>query len=153
MKPARLVIPVKQAPALSYVPVISSNQLLDKWLVSEMSMSKPDPKKEIAENDMNSWQPSTTGKLQKMTGKYVMYRSNIKLSKRQIERGSEILFKQLTGKAEIWANGEKIGEKTNAEPADFKVDLPKDKAYSQITVLFQSNINEKTGLGGVVEFR
>jgi beta-galactosidase len=153
MKPAKLVIPVKQAPALFYVPVISSNQFLDKWLVSEMSMSKPDPKKEIAENDMNSWQPSTTGKLQKMTGKYVMYRSNIKLSKRQIERGSEILFKQLTGKAEIWVNGEKIGEKTNAEPSDFKVDLPKGKAYSQITVLFQSNINEKTGLGGVVEFR
>jgi len=146
-------IPVIGARALPYVPVVETGSILDKWLLSGMSSTRPDPTQKIASNDMNSWAPTSTGKLLRMTARFVMYKTEVKLSKAQQGAGLCLFLKSLSGKAEIWADDEKIGGKTAPETANFSVKLPQGKNIKSLTVLIEASENSMAGLGGVVEIR
>lgn len=61
LKSAVLSLEVQAVADIPSVGVIKPYMVLDKWLLSPTSALKPDPNKEIAGNDMNSWQSVTAG--------------------------------------------------------------------------------------------
>ena len=137
-------------PALGAVSPILS---LDKWRMSPVSTSRPDPTQEVAQNDQNSWQPVTPGRLPKLTGgSYAVFRSEkFKPYAAQRRDGGQIQFGGITGKAEVWLDGKKIGEKTTSEPAPFSVVLPAGDKSHVLNVLVQGTEGHPAGLSGSVK--
>ena len=151
LKSATISIPVTQVTQIPFVARVSPTLVLDKWLLSPSTTSRPDPNLKLSDNDMNSWEPIRNGQLQTLEkGKYQVYRSTFTPYKLQQTEGGRILFKNLTGKAEIWLNGQLIGTKDKAEASDFVAEYPPLTGDYELNVLIEGNISDKVGLGGMV---
>lgn len=153
LKPAKLQIPVKAVRLQKYVPLVSSGIVLDQWLLSGMTAARPDPNVVIAQHDMNSWESTSTGLLLHMTGKYVMYRTTLEPSSAQSGKHKELVFKDVSGRAEVWADGELIGKKLSVLKGDIKIELTQSKNLKSLTVVIESEKDQMAGLGGIVELR
>lgn len=151
LKPFTLNIPTKPQHLITYVPVTAPSLILENWLLSAMTDKKPDPNIKIEDNDMNSWEPVTPGKPLIMKGRYVMYRTILKPQANPLNGATEIVFKNVCGKATIWADGQMIQEKLTAETADVKIKLQTYKIQQSITVLIEKSDDSTSGLMGVVE--
>lgn len=128
--------------------------LLNRWVASSLSTDKPDATRQIADNDMNSWQPVSSGDLIKLeNAKFVILRATFNPYQAHREEGGSILFKQLTGKAEIWLNGQLIGSKTTDEEEDFTVEFSSVKDRCDLRVLLNGATGEAVGLKGNVTVR
>ncbi len=151
LKPATLVIRVKDTVQIAAVPVIQPVLTLDKWRVSPCSALRPDPNLKLAANDMNSWEPTKPGELQNFAGgNFAVYRTNFKPYLGQQKDGAQIILKSVTGKAEVWVDGQKAGSKLTAETADLTVTIPAKKGVRELNVLIEAETGRKAGLGGVV---
>lgn len=152
VKPHRLKIPVCQVSIPPFVAVEKSPILLKKWLVSPISTEKPDVKQLIADNDMNSWQPTSTGELQEYDRAcFILLHTTFDVPETIQEKGSTIRFKKLKGKAEVWFNNQCIGEKTSEKEEDFIVKFSHSPSNGQLRVLLTVKPNIKIGLNGIVE--
>ncbi len=151
LKPAHLVVRVKDTVQTLSVPVVFPVLTLDKWRVSPFSAIRPDPNQKLAANDMNSWDPTKPGELQAFTGgNYAVYRSNFEIFPGFQKQGAKIIFKNLTGKAEIWLNQQKIATKTGLGAADFEVVIPPGMKSCELNVLIEAEAGIRAGLGGIV---
>ena len=153
LKPFKLIVPVNARGSIPYVPAVSAGLILEKWFISSMTDLRPDPSVKVEENDMNSWEPTTTGKLLKMKGRYVMYRTVIK----QIEDGPgaahELIFKQVSGKAEVWADGKMIGKKSDSSKSDLKINIAAGQHYRGLTILIEAEPDSMAGIEGIAELK
>ena len=151
LKSATLTLPVKAAKEIPYVPQAAPVMVLGKWLLSPKSEDRPDPNQKVEDNDMNSWEPVRTGQLQRLDkGRYMVYRSTFTPHHLQQLRGGKIQFKNLTGKAEIWLNGQQIGRKEDAASADFTVSFPAVNGEGQLNILLEGSTGDRIGLNGIV---
>ena len=151
MKPAILNIPIIAAQLAPFVPIEYPQMILEKWTMSPLFKTKPDPNQDIVENDMNSWMSISPGDLQKPDDKgYLILRTTFSAYKSLQKEGGIILFKKLNGKAEIWLNKKLIGSKTTTEIADFVVLFPAATEKCEIRVLIEGTSGNKVGLGGLV---
>lgn len=100
---------------------------------------------------MNSWEPTQTGSLKTLDkGHYLVYRTEFTPHRSQQIRGGRIQIKGLTGKAEVWLNGELLGIKPEAEPTDLILKFPSEKEKCQLSILIEGKTNDKVGLNGHV---
>ncbi|MCS3732322.1 beta-galactosidase GalA [Mucilaginibacter dorajii] len=152
LKPFVLKIPVKAGRPLLYAPVISSTLLIDKWLMSPMTDQKPDPDQVIAENDMNSWQPTSTGKLTTLTAQYVIFRSSLSKPLANVEK-AHLLLKKAAGKAKVYIDGHLAYQKIDQEPADISIEIEQAQLVKQISVLFEGKAGDRIGIMGTVELK
>lgn len=154
LKPATITINADQvAPVPSVAPEFPP-MLLNRWVASPLSTDKPDATRQIADNDMNSWQPVSGGNLIKLeNANFVILRATFNPYQAHREEGGSILFKQLTGKAEIWLNGQLIGSKTTDKEEDFTVEFPAAKERCDLRVLLNGTTGEAVGLKGNVTVR
>lgn len=149
LRPFTLSIPVAKVVPIPYVKVIQSNIQLNEWRMSAFSDTKPNPRQEIAENDMNSWFPTKAAELQIFKeGKYVLFQHQFSFTISNTD--SKLHFKDLVGKAEIWLNDKLIYEKRTSEKEDIIIPFETQSQKSKLVVLIESEINKKAGLGGVV---
>ena len=103
---------------------------------------------------MNSWQPISGGDLIKLeNANFVILRATFNPYQAHRQEGGSILFKQLTGKAEIWLNGQRIGSKTTDKEEDFIIEFPAIKDRCDLRVLLNGTANESVGLKGNVTVR
>ena len=155
LKAATVTLAVTAAPAVAAVEAATPVLSLDKWRMSPVSATRPDPNQELAQNDQNSWQPVNPGRLPKLTGgAYVVFRSEkFKPYAAQRRDGGEIAFEGITGKAEIWLDGKKIGEKTTAEKGAFAITLPPGDASHVLNVLVQGTEGRQAGLAAAVKVK
>lgn len=149
LKPAKIVIPVSPSALAPFVAVEYPPMSLDKWRISPLSATRPNPNVVIADNDMNSWEPIGVGTLTKLSSNsYFVLRSTFKAFKSHQTNGGTITFKKLSGKAEVWLNGKLIGKKENAETTDFNAIFPAVSEKCELRVLLEGTAGSNIGIAG-----
>ena len=137
-----------------FVKVESAPLSLSQWLVSPFFRERPDVTERIADNDMNTWEPFSgkhTVKLED-TG-YIMYQTTFEPHKSHQENGGTIVLEKLTGEAEIWLNGKKLYDKTNAARQDIEVKFPPMNGKCELRILFKGRTGKAVGLRGSANIR
>jgi beta-galactosidase len=151
VKDAEVKIPVK---AVAPIPAVAKTQSvfnLQKWRVSPVTPAKPDANQEIADSDQNSWQPVQPGKLQTFDGgSYAVYRIKFKPFASVQKSGGQIVFKSVTGKAEVWLDKKLIGTKESAKAGSLTVRIPPADGERTLSVLVEGAAGKPAGLGGAV---
>jgi beta-galactosidase len=146
-----LKIPVRKAKATPSLAVLYTTIELNDWRMSALSDTKPNPMQEIAENDMNSWAPTKSMQLQTFAdGRYALFRTNFTLTDFPVKTITNLQFKDITGKAEIWLDNKLIFSKATKERATVNVPFEGYNKNYQLQVLIEADRNEQAGLGGVV---
>ena len=137
-----LTIPTVRTSLEPSVPVIHAPIILSKWTVSPVMKERPEVNQQIAENDMNSWQPYS-GKIHMLipTNEYVILQTEFTLPVIYQEKGGTLRFKNLTGKAEFWLNGEYIGCKSDKQTEHFTIKIPQGYHRCDLRILL-SDTNE-----------
>ena len=156
MRSADLTILVNKVDLVPFVAVENSPMLLDKWMVSPGSFEKPDVTCQIADNDMNSWQPVaiTTGKsIVLENANYIIFRTEFTPYQKLQENGGIIYLKNVVGKAEVWLNGQLIGTKATVNEQDLKVEFLPTKNKCDLRILFSGSVNTRVGLKGSVRIQ
>ncbi|MHC0441068.1 beta-galactosidase GalA [Flavobacterium sp. 3-210] len=151
LKPALLKIGIQSVQDVPSVSVETPYMILDKWLLSPSSVVKPDPNKAIDNNDMNSWQPVSTGQLRVLhDGNFAIFRTNFTPYLTQQKNGGKIILKNLSGKAEIWLDKTLLAVKNNEISNDFEVQIPAGIGKRELSVLVETKDGKPAGLGGLV---
>lgn len=147
LKPATIFISSLPASSKSFVPTVKSSYMLDKWYFSSLFKDRPDVTQKIADNDMNSWQSSPNSLTFKLLNtNYILLRTTFTPNEAMKQKGGEILFKQLTGVAEIWLNGKCLGIKQSERTEDFKVDFSDINREGDLRVLFKKKNKDEVGM-------
>lgn len=124
---------------------------LQKWRMSPVTAVAPDPNQEIADNDQNSWQQVQPGKLFSFEGgNFAVYRIKFKPFSGVQQNGGEIIFKSISGKAEVWIDKQLGGKKETFEAAPFTAAIPVGQGERTLSVLIESQPGAPAGLGGTV---
>ncbi|HEX7906016.1 MAG TPA: beta-galactosidase GalA [Chitinophagaceae bacterium] len=151
LKPATITINVKDTTQVPAVTVAYPYLSLDRWRVSPITTTRPDPNQELADYDQNTWQPARAGQLQTFTdGSFVIYRINFKPYAEQRTKGGKLILKDVVGKAEIWIDKKLIATKSTLEKADMVVLFPSSPNEQKLNVLIETGKGQKAGLGGIV---
>jgi len=152
LQQASISINVKEAEPVPAVAVASPYLVLDKWKVSPFSSTKIDANVEVAAYDQNTWQPFKPGQLQTFAdGNYAVYRTTFKPYATQRVNGGKIVFKAITGKAEIWIDKKLVFNKTVVTTQDVVVDFPASTNTDRtVSVLIETDKGSKAGLGGLI---
>jgi beta-galactosidase len=151
LQAAELTLDVRAVPVPPSVPAAEPRNVLSGWRVSPPQADRPDPATVMSEADMNTWAAVTPGDLKKIpAGQWVLYRVIFTPWKNFAEKGGDIRFGKLLGRAEIWLDGVKVAEKTTPASAPVSVVLPAKSGRRELTVLVQSD-GDKAGLGDAVQ--
>lgn len=152
LETATITIPIQQVPLIPSVPVENPPLVLSKWQVSSPFINKPDINIVIDDNDMNSWQPATTGNVTTLeSAHYVIWRTTFTPRKKHQTNGGSILLKKVMGKAEIWLNGHLLGVKEKAKTEDIQVQFPPITGNKcELKILFTGQPQSSVGLKGNV---
>ena len=152
LEDAVITIPVIGIQPKPYVKVEHPQIILDKWFLSPFFKERPYVGMEIADNDMNTWEPIVPGTAQFLKdASYVMWRTELNLSSEYRKEGGVILFKNMAGKAEIWLDGKLIAQKNDVNERDFKVEFAPTESPCELRVLLNSSPNTHVGLKGTVK--
>ena len=151
LQPAEVRIAVKEAPAVASVPPASPLLALTKWRQSPGFDTRPDPEQRIPDNDQNSWVTVSPGKIRPIKdGSFAIFRTEFQPFAEQRRKGGTITFRGITGKAEVWLDKAKIGEKTGFAEGSLVVKFPSGHAGRMLSVLVESENKQPAGLSGPV---
>jgi len=151
LKPASIIIDVEETTQLPAVDMAKPYLVLDKWKVSPFAATRPDPNVEIASYDQNTWQPFKPGQLQTFAdGSFATFRTTFKPYAAQKKNGGKLIFKAVTGKAEIWIDQKLVYTKSTTETADIIVPFPPSPNEQKLNVLIETGKGQQAGLGGIV---
>ena len=151
MNPAMLTIPVLSGAITPFVAIESPTIMLDRWRVSARTTTKPDPNVKLAENDNNTWEPYGGGNLKTFNlQSYYILRTSFNPYKSFKKEGGVILFKQVSGAAEFWLNGNLLAKKESVESQDFDVRFPAVGSACELRVLLIGTDKIEPGMSGIV---
>jgi beta-galactosidase len=148
---AETVIALQVASAPPSVPTAEPTTPLLNWRVSPAYAARPDPNVKLEETDMNSWgwdePPIRRGPEAEA---FRLYRSGLPVRADRNDGRARLVFGSIAGRAEVWLDGIKVGEKPGAEAAPFEVLVPKGAARRELTVLVQAQPGQPSGILGRV---
>jgi beta-galactosidase len=151
LQAAQAVLDVQPAAAPPAVPVAQPVTLLTSWRTSPASATRPDPNVMVADNDMNTWgwdePPMRRGPESQA---FRLYRTSFNVRADNNDGHARLVFASVAGKAEVWVDGVKLGEKTSAAPAPFSVVLPQGATRRQLTLLIEAVPGQASGVWGRV---
>jgi beta-galactosidase len=136
------------------IPAVAEAQPVVKlapWRISPAQAERPDPNLILADNDMNSWgwgEPPL--KQAPETLPWRTYRATFALRADRNDGRARLVFREIAGKAEVWLDGAKLGEKTSAEPGPLALPLAKGAPWRTLSVLVQAQPGQPSGLLGSV---
>jgi beta-galactosidase len=124
--------------------------VIRNWRMSPFFAERPDANQQIGESDMNSWastQPSR--RLPAFTDRFAIYRAQFTPRAGVQKSGGKMIFRDITGKAQVWLDGKLAGEKTDAGRNSLTVPLPPGEGERTVNVLIEASAAGKpAGLGG-----
>lgn len=151
LKPFTLRIPVRKKKAIPAVPAVLGRFSLSEWRMSPFYAVRPDPKMQLADNDMNSWTPVKPGQLIKFSDdKFALFSSQFRLTGVRKPGRGLITLRRVAGKAEVWLNGERVAARDSETQADIKVPFVSGDGMYRMVVLIESETQKAAGLGGSV---
>ena len=158
LAPAKLRVPVHAAAAArpAFVPPEAApiTQLMH-WRISPPSAARPDPLQALDAKDMNTWgwgEPPMQ-ETSDAAPAWRVYRTQFTPRKDLADGKARLRFSNITGHAEVWLDGQKLGEKTSTEAGPLDVALPAGNGAHQLRVLVQGQGGKPAGIAGAVELR
>lgn len=118
------------------------------WRKSPFYKEKPDPTVVFADDDVNTWEPATVGeKYPDRFGRFVMFRTDVS---KYAGKKKAVVFRSITGSAEIYLDGKRIRTKNSTKAEDFFFFLPDGVPGKKLTVLLEANEDGFLGITGPV---
>jgi beta-galactosidase len=140
-----------QPGAIPALPEAQPVVKLAPWRISPAQAERPDPNHMLADNDMNSWgwgEPPLKQAPEAL--RWRTYRATFALRADRNDGRARLVFREIAGKAEVWLDGVKLGEKTAPEPGPLTLPLAKGAPSRTLTVLVQSQPGQPSGVVGPV---
>lgn len=151
LQTAETVLAVRTGPAIAAVPEARAVTKLAAWRISPAQAERPDPNRALADNDMNSWgwgEPPLKQEPEAL--RWRSYRAPMQLRVDRNDGRAHLVFREILGKAEVWVDGVKLGEKTTPEPGPLSLPLAKGAARRTLTLLLESQPGQASGVTGPV---
>ena len=121
--------------------------------MSPISNEHPDPNQKIADTDMNSWANAQPGRGLPIfiDGRFAIYRAQFTPRSGVQKSGGALKLRDVTGKAEVWIDGELAVEKVDASKKDIAIPFPPGDGVRTVSVLIETpTTGASAGLGGTV---
>ncbi|HEX8322974.1 MAG TPA: beta-galactosidase GalA [Tepidisphaeraceae bacterium] len=148
---AELSLPIAGREAPLEVPATRTAQSVGRWRISPLSAERPDPNQTIAASDQNTWSPVSANRTQTFeAGGYVIYRATFTPRAAVRKSGGRLTLPGLTGAAEVWIDGRKVGERAAADRGELVCDVPAGDGERTLSVLIRAEPRARVGLGGNV---
>ena len=151
LQPAELTMNVAATAARPFVEKAAGVVALQNWRMSPVAATKPDVNQATADNDMNSWAPVETGKLQAFTeGSFAIYRTRFQPGAVVSQRGGQIIFRKVTGKVEVWLDGKLVASREKTDDSWLRAAIPPGDNARTLSVLIEAPSGSKAGINGLV---
>jgi beta-galactosidase len=151
MQAAQTVLEVRADPGPPSVPAAEPVTPLKTWRISPPQASRPDPNVKLADGDMNTWGWDEPPIRQAPEARaFRLYRAEVPVRADANDGRGRLVFREISGQAEVWLDGVELAAKTDAAPGPLAVTLPAGPARRQLTVLLQSRPGEASGITGRV---
>lgn len=152
LKDAEVKIPVKAVAPIPSVAIAQQVLNLQKWKMSPVTQVRPDANQEVADSDQNTWQSVQPGKLQTFIGgSFAIFRIKFRPFASVQKDGGQIVFKSITGKAEVWLDKNLIAKRESAEAGRLTIPLPAGKGERVLSVLVESASGQPSGFGAGIQ--
>jgi beta-galactosidase len=150
LHPARLVLPVVEAPVRLFVPEQPAVVAITDWRRSPPFADRPDPALRPEDGDNNLWAfvRSGTPTEADVSATWRVYRTRLPVRRRIAEQGGAISFARVAGRAELWVDGVRLAAKTDAAAGPLTAAIP--AGAKEVALLVQSSPGEPSGLLGHV---
>jgi beta-galactosidase len=143
-----LNLPITAAPIPDAVGGNSAELDISAWRISPITTSRPDPNQKVSEQDQNTWAPIANTKPQTFAnGTWAIERAQFRPFAPQRAAGGHVRFERIIGKAEIWIDGRKVAEKTDAGAGPLVAPFPAGDGLRMISVLIA--VPEAGNEGGI----
>lgn len=151
LQPAETVLDVRDAGALAQVPEARPVVRPATWRTSPPQAGRPDPNAALADNDMNSWGWGSPPLTQAPDAKrWRTYRVAFPLRADHNDGRAHLVLREIAGKAEVWLDGTRLGEKTSYAPGPLVLPVPQGPGWRTLTVLVEAEPGKSSGLPGEV---
>jgi len=151
LQPAEVALDVRDAGALAVVPEAQPIVRPGTWRSSPPQAERPDPNVAPADNDNNSWAwgdpPLGTPPGDK---RWRAFRVSFPLRADHNDGRAHVVLREIAGKAEVWLDGVKLGEKTSFAPGPLALPVPHGSGWRTLTVLVEAEPGKPSGLLGEV---
>ena len=151
LESAVVAMDVKAVTPPPAVPAAEPFAKVGGWRISPPQATRPDPAMAPSHGDMNSWgwgEPPIKQEAESLPWR--AYRASFAVREDRNDGRGRIVFREIVGKAEVWADGVKLGVKNDAAPGPLTVVLPKGSGWRTMTVLVESAPGQPSGLNGRV---
>jgi len=151
LQDAVVVLDVQPVALPAAVPPAEPFTKVGGWRISPAQTDRPDPGVAPSYGDMNTWgwgEPPMTQAAE--SPPWRVYRASFGVRADRNDGHGRLVFREIMGRAEIWAEGVKLGEKTDPAPGPLVVPLPQGAASRTLSVLVQSQPGQPSGLPGRV---
>lgn len=134
------------------VPRAAPVQRLSDWRVSPATSMRPDPMLAPAATDMNSWGWSRGEELRTALpkGGWSLFRTRFQPYANVQQAGGRLVFHNITGRAEIWLEGQLIGRKNDYDGSALTVAIPPGPGERTLTVLIRARPAQPFGFADIV---
>ncbi|MDX6765203.1 MAG: beta-galactosidase GalA [Candidatus Methylacidiphilales bacterium] len=149
LKSAEIRLEVRNTDPFPSVPHTEPLFNMSGWRMSPPSAERPDPLQTMSDADMNSWSRVTPGNAQKLPeGQWALYRSSFTPWKALQGRGGRALLRKVSGRAEVFLDGQRVAQKDQPAADDLSFAVPPSSQRRTLTVLLQAGSEGRTGLLG-----
>ena len=146
-----VVLDVQAAVPPAAVPVAEPFTKIGGWRISPPQVDRPDPGTAPSYGDMNTWgwgePPMKQGP---EAPPWRVYRASFSVRADRNDGRGHLVFREIAGRAEVWCEGVKLGEKTDPAPGPLTLQLPQGPAWRTLSVLVQSQPGHDSGVVGRV---
>ncbi len=148
---AETVLALQPGSAIPAVPEAKALTKLAPWRISPPQAERPDPNRMLADNDMNSWGWGEPPMQQDPSAlPWRTYRAPMQVRGDRNDGHAQLVFREIVGKAEVWVDGVKLGEKTRFEPGPLRLPVAQGPTGRTLTLLLQSEPGKPSGVIGTV---
>ncbi|KFG89521.1 Glycosyl hydrolases family 2, sugar binding domain protein [Sphingobium herbicidovorans NBRC 16415] len=146
-----LLITVSPAEVRHSLPA-SLQQSVSMWRQSPVMAERPKVIPDLADNDMNSWDPVIAGERPAAASGngYVILATKVTLAGDMSRSGATLRFAGITGSGEVLLNGSPAGRKAAAAPGPLEVVIPAGKTDVAVALVLATNAGDAVGLSGPV---
>jgi beta-galactosidase len=130
----------------------SFRQSVPNWRQSPVQRERPRVITDLADNDMNSWDPVIAGERPPAASGdgYVVVSTRVPLTEAMMKSGAVLNFVGISGSGEVLVNGTVAGRKDDAAPGPLNVPIPGGKAEVAVGLVLKATGGAPVGLSGPV---
>jgi beta-galactosidase len=151
LRGAVAVLDVQAVPELPAVPAAEPFTKIGGWRISPAQATRPEPNIAPSYGDMNTWGWGDAPIKQLPEAlPWRAYRASFGLRADRNDGRGHMVFREIAGRAEVWVDGVKLGEKTDPAPGPLSVLLPKGSGWRTLTLLLESQPGQPSGVLGRV---